>query len=531
MITSSSNRRLSKASFADVCTLESLIRHKWIAVALFLFGMIATGAFLFSRDRNFVSNARVFIRLGRESVTVDPTATAAGSMVQMNDSQKREIQSVIDIFNSNVMYEHIVDEVGVDQVLSFKEDKADQANEQAEPSSWMTSVKAQIPKLRDALTTLKLADPVNRRAKAISKLQKQIRIKSEADSNLVAVRVRSESPKLSQSIGNILLQHFEDLHLAAHRSAGAYSFFTEQVENARSDLQMAMDKLSDAKNKSALTSVADQRMILTEKLRGIELAMLTAHSDLQSTSAKTEDMQSTLDELPARMISTETVGLTNTSRDEMRGKLYVLEVELAELLSKFHVDHPSVIKKRDQLIESKAVYGEETVPPQTTTTSNPTRDAVKVQHLLAKADAAGSQARIAELENSKKQTLTEIRALNQSEAEIEAITRDVNVLDAKYRRYSESLEQSRIDGALQRDRLSSVNVIQKPTLEDHPVDLSNTIVTICGLFGSTLMALGAAFGTRYLRNDLANAEDVERELEIPVLSAIPDSRYRKVQLN
>ena len=54
---------------------------------------------------------------------------------------------------------------------------------------------------------------------------------------------------------------------------------------------------------------------------------------------------------------------------------------------------------------------------------------------------------------------------------------------------------------------------------------------VIGLVGSFLGAIGIAFGCRYLRNDLSTSEDVERELGLPVLGAIPSSRQKKVQFN
>jgi uncharacterized protein involved in exopolysaccharide biosynthesis len=486
-----------------------------------------TGVFLFSRDRSFDSNARVFIRLGRESVTVDPTAAVSGQMVQMSDSQKREIQSAIDIFHSNAMHESIVDKIGVDQILDY----SDEFTESNKSAAWIDAIKSQIPKIKAALAAVRLADPENRRAKAIAAVEKQIKVKSEADSNLLAIRVRSESPKLSQSIGEIMMEKFQDLHLKAHRAPGAFSFFTDQLEITKRELETAMLSLRDAKNASSMTSIADQRVVLTEKLKGIELAILQANGDLKGTTAKAVDMEATLGSLPDRLLTSETTGLTQTSRDEMRGKLYNLELELAELESKYKSDHPMVEKKSKQLVEARAVFGDENVMPQRTTASNPTRDAVKVQQLLSKADTASATARVEELENRRKAVLQEIRQLNEQENRIESLQREIAVLDVKYKRYSESLEQSRIDEALQRDRLSSVNVIQPPTFDDDPVDISNSIIALGGGFCSLLLGLGAAFARRYFRNDLANVDDVERELELPVLASIPISRLRKIQAN
>ena len=162
---------------------------------------------------------------------------------------------------------------------------------------------------------------------------------------------------------------------------------------------------------------------------------------------------------------------------------------------------------------------------------NTTRQGVKAQHLVSKAEGAGVAARFSELQKQREVVLEEIREVNRKELELTAMQREIDVLDLKFRKYSESLEQARIDEALQRDNLSSINVVQPPNFNDDPIDLSNTILVLAGFFGSLFCAVGAAFACRYLRNDLSTTEDVERELGIPVLGSVPKSRQRKVQFN
>ena len=520
------SRRQSRASFADVCTLESLFRHKVIAIGVFCLGIAATAAFLFGRDRSFESTSRVFIRTGRESVA-DASTTVTGQTVPISDAQKREMQSVQDILRSNVMFESILEKVGVEQILNY----SDEFTARNKPSPLVQSLKNQIPKLRAILASVRLADPENRRSKALESLSKQIKISAEENSNIASMRVRSESPKLSKQIGEVMLDRFRELHRDAHRAPGEFGFFSQQLDLVKQNLDEAMCKMRDSKNAAGFSSIADQKMVLTERMKGIDMGILASMSDMMGTAAKVGEMESTLASLPERVVSSEVDGLTNTSKDDMRGRLYGLQMEHAELLAKLTPNNPLVIVKKQQMADAQKLYGNEDVPSQTTTTMNTTRQDVKVQHLLSKAEGAGVAARVQELEKQRAMVLEEIREVNRKELELTSLQREIDMLDSKYRKYSDSLEQARIDEALQRDNLSSINVIQSPSFNDDPIDLSNTIVAIAGLLGSLFGAIGIAFACRYLRNDLSTSDDVERELGIPVLGAIPTARQKKVQFN
>ena len=136
-----------------------------------------------------------------------------------------------------------------------------------------------------------------------------------------------------------------------------------------------------------------------------------------------------------------------------------------------------------------------------------------------------------ELDEQRTQIEEEIRNLNAREVALIDLQRHVDVLDAKYRRYAESLEQARVDEALERDRLSSVNIIQAPTLNDDPVDFSNSLIALGGLIASVFAAIGAALGIEFLRHDIRSKTDVERQLNLPVLADVPFSRRQRVRLS
>lgn len=513
----------NKFDFVDVCNLESIFRHKGTALGVFILGALLTWGFLSLRQRNYDSNAKAFVRVGRESVTVDPTAAATGQMLQLSDSQKRAIQSSIDILQSDEMVHKLIEYFGTQRILGVKE------SDRESNYTAGTSVKRLLQKFKGQLAALNILEPKNEMTIAAGSLRKRINVRSEADSNVLSIRVRSEDPEFSQELNAKLLEIFREAHLKAHRSPGAFAFFTEQLELTRKEIAECSSKLSAVKNSSNVTSVSDKRSVLSEKLKAIELAMLTAKGDFESSVAKTTELGNAIESLPEKLVTSEIVGLTNTSKDDMRSKLYTLELELADLAARYTPEHPLVLNKRSQVEDAKRVHETETTESQKTTTTNPSREQFVVQRALAIADTASAKAKIQELESQQHKLESEVQSLNKSEAEIESLERDLAVLGAKHQRYSEALEQSRVDDALQAERLSSVNIIQAPTLELSPVDVSNTIIFMGGVFVSIVAAIGSTFILRYVKDELLTPQDVERELRVPVLATIPRGKDGSLQ--
>src|SRR4030067_3522912 len=89
--------KIPERSLRDVYYI--LFRHK-LKVILFFIAVIVTvtlGTFLASEI--YRSDAKLLVRLGRESVSLDPTATT-GPVISVGQQRENEIKSELEILNS-----------------------------------------------------------------------------------------------------------------------------------------------------------------------------------------------------------------------------------------------------------------------------------------------------------------------------------------------------------------------------------------------------------------------------------------------
>src|SRR5262245_51395800 len=93
-----------------------LFRHKSKFVFCFTLTVCASIAVIFFWPRKYRSESKLLVRLGRETVTLDPTATT-GQIVPVSVSRETEVSSVLETLRSRVMIEKLVDDVGPDAIL------------------------------------------------------------------------------------------------------------------------------------------------------------------------------------------------------------------------------------------------------------------------------------------------------------------------------------------------------------------------------------------------------------------------------
>src|SRR5262245_34110204 len=94
-------------------------RHKGKIIATFLAGLVVTLAYLAIAPRKFRSEAKLLVRQGRESITIDPTATT-GQFVAMSESREGELHAVAELIGSRAAAEKIVDDFGPGVILEKK---------------------------------------------------------------------------------------------------------------------------------------------------------------------------------------------------------------------------------------------------------------------------------------------------------------------------------------------------------------------------------------------------------------------------
>ena len=92
----------SDSPYAQSDLVFVLLRHKKKVLVFFCLTMGIVVGFLWLAPRKYQSEAKLFVRLGRESVTLDPTATT-GQTVAVNESRTSEINSVLEILKSRLM--------------------------------------------------------------------------------------------------------------------------------------------------------------------------------------------------------------------------------------------------------------------------------------------------------------------------------------------------------------------------------------------------------------------------------------------
>lgn len=385
----------------------TFFQHKRKMLVFFCVVMAVVIAGTFLSEEVYRSEAMLLVRLGRESVRLDPTATT-GQTIHISQSRESELNSELEILKSRELVEKIIDVIGVERLVGSS-DGVDKA------------------------------ESLDRHNSAVLKVMDKLEVKVLKNSNIISVSYEAGDPKLAQEVVTKLIELYLEKHIAVHQTPGSYKFFIEQSKHLRNELAQSEDKLWKLKNETGVSSVEEQREILLNRIGAAELEMETTEAELAASRAKVEALRKTLQP---------------TLLDE--------QATLLSLESKLEV-------QKRQLADMRA----------------------------------------------------ELKVLNDSEVKIAPLMREIDRQEADYLKYSEHLEQARIDQALEADRIVNISVVQLATLPLKPIRPRKVLNLALGFIAGVFGAIGLALFCAYLDHSIKTPEEAEDNLQLFALASIP----------
>ena len=459
-------------------SMLSIVRRQGLKSLLAFIAVLGlTVAYFAIATRTFRSEAKIFVRMGRESVVLDPTATSA-HMIAPADSRDSEVNAVQELLISRTLAEKIVDQFGADVIR--EKDLEKKGPSLGERMAWLEPYNLNPLRVYSA------------RDKAIVHFQKSLEAETVKRTSIVVVSYESGDAQLAHDILTFLVQAAREEHLSVHRTKGSQQFFVDQAELLRANVNRLEEQLRSLKDKTGLASLVTQREIQLQQIGSLQGDLVRARAEHDAASAEVVRRKQQFQNSPAMIVSEQVSGQPQTSRQALREKLYDLEMKEQELEVKLTAEAPLLAHIRKQAAEARRIAGEELATTQTTKGMNPARQAAELALQEREAQLASLAGRTGSLESKIAQGQEALKEINASEVSLGQLEREIDLARANYRKYAENLEQARIDQQLEQAKISSLNLLQAPSLSITPVSPKPSTTLALGFVAAVFSAIGVA---------------------------------------
>jgi uncharacterized protein involved in exopolysaccharide biosynthesis len=489
---------LPRTSLRDF--LRILFKRKTQILVFFFATFITVAAGTFLTRPTFQAVAQILVKLGRENIYV-PTSGSGSPVINYN--REEQINSEIEILKSRSLAMEVLRKLGPESVYDDIGDG---------PSG----IRAAILPSKASSTT-----PAE---KALLKMQKALDVQGIKKSNVIEVSFKHTDPQTAAAVVNQLANLFLDRHLDVYRTPQSYEFFQQQSEFLKTKLSEAEARLQDLKEQYDVTALNEQQSILLRQSAEMRTALNETLSRVVEVENRVGQLKQQLAAVPATIPQGEEIDNNPYLINTLEARLVELQLKEKDLLTKYTEESRLVKNVREEIriVTRKLAENEQKRYGRTRTGVNPTHQQLQQELLRSQADyqalLAKSAAQRAQLSDYKK----ELDQLNRVETAYNQLEQQVDVDRQNYKLYLTKFEESRISDAMDTQKIASVSLIEPAQIPLKPVSPKKMLNLVLGLFLGALGGLGLAFFLEYLDDSLGEIDDVEEQLQLPVLGVLPE---------
>lgn len=475
----------ARVTLRDLLTIAFHDRRR-IGIAVLL-GLLLTMLLAASMPRQYTAEASLLMRLGREYLYVPETGDPSTAQPLPYDREQTLVAEA-KILTSRDVLESVIAELGVANIYpQITENRTATALEQAQAARALgRSIKADLLK----------------------------------GSNLLQVGfshpdAQTSARVLDQIIDSYMQKRREVFSSASNGQAEA------ELAARRVQLNTAESRLQSFKQQRGIRAFAEEQSLLLAQRSEIEKRMTETRLALAQADGRRSALASQLGQIPAEVrLQSETA--RGEAAEAARKLLLELQLREREASSKYFDTESQVQDVRADIerVNAHLRMLEESPPQSVRIGRSPVRDGAESDLVRSAADLSQSQSGLAALATQRTAVDKRLAELAESESELRSLERERRLAEVQYEAAAKRLRDERVLTDLDAQRKSNVSVVQRPAVPTQAESKRGLVLTL-GVLLSLGLGLLVAFLSALWRDTFLTPADVQRELGLPLLGAIP----------
>jgi uncharacterized protein involved in exopolysaccharide biosynthesis len=349
-------------------------------------------------------------------------------------------------------------------------------------------------------------------ANALYMFQQNLTVKG-SPGNILEASFKGPNPAIAAKTINELVDCYMDKRGDTYRNPRALLFLEQKTEEYRKQLSEAEAGLKAFQGQSKIISFVEQRDFLLNRQRQLQADRFDNESKMAQTQERVAELEKQLPSIQKTSI------VAAESMSALENRLFGLELQEKELLSKYKEDNRFITNIREQI---QLLKNRLNSPRGSKQLVDPAYQDIQKQIVQNKAEYSALKTREKGLDEQIKKVALEITAFEAQESKYKQLERKVADSEEKYKTYLAKLEDARIHDELDSQKMTSVSVLERASAPLLPNNLPLPLVVyvlislLIGIAGS----LALAFSVEIISPGMSTPAQAERRLDLPVLVAI-----------
>lgn len=337
---------------------------------------------------------------------------------------------------------------------------------------------------------------------AILYLLDNISVNVKRGTNIFTIVAKAKTPEGAALIANTVAETYIEYTNSSiiNKAKSAYSYLETQVEKAKANMAENEDAMNKFKERKLIEASQSKKISIETKLAELEDKKQKIEVELNEIRRKRQDNND------------KNGSLSEIENTEKLQKLQELKGELAKILTVYTEEHPDA-----KLLQSKIekLENETKLKNVDKIAKNEANNDVQLNDYIYRLNALSNK--ITNQINSLKRDVLEIA---KTEIEYEKLARNYYRSRDEYTNMLAKLENAKVLNETQAigSEIRILDPAYPPTFSDKKLA---KIVTMIGFVASLLLGIGMTMIAEYFDTTVKNAEQIEKELGVPVLGVVP----------
>ena len=498
-------------------------------IATFVFVVIFAAAIVFGLvlSERYEAQMEILVEQGqlrRAEPVVTGGSNAQPIVNQQNTVTDAELNSEIALLRSQGVLRQVVVTCGLDSKPGFVESHLKYSLNFLANQKYIK----RFPKFTDWLQFDENVSEDRRIARAVNRLANKLQVGVIKMSDVIVVTYRSSDPELAAHVLQTLGDDYLKEHALVHRPPGGFTFFQQETEQARKNLEDAEAKLVNFSRDQGVASADVELNDALKRLNDVVAMQGQARALLSETHERLYNFQAHSRSIPARQLTQLKTSDNAQLLQQLKSTLLSLQLRRTELLTKFQPTYPSVREVDRQIIDTRTALNdaERSQWQEKTTDRDPNYEMVREETTRSQAELAGLNARSASLAQQRKIEEANVQQLQRQNVQQQDLLRNVKAAEDNYMLYLHKSEEARISDELDKLGILNVTIAQAATVPALPVHSGWWYIAL-GWILAMFASAGSAVVADKLDPTLRTTEEVEWMLDTPVLAALPRKSKRE----
>jgi len=347
-------------------------------------------------------------------------------------------------------------------------------------------------------------------AKLVKKFQDRLSIGGEKYSQILSIKYDSYDPQLAADIANAIAMAYMELGLESRLSVvkQATSWLTSRLVDLRRKLALSEKALQEFQIREGVIDTKSRQDVVSKKLSGITEQLVKAQTTLIEADIRYNQVQKI--ERNEKSYDALRPVLENTLIQKLKEEEALLVRQVGELEERYGAKHPRIIAAKSDLKEARVHLKLEIAK---------VVEGIEKEYEVAKEN----ERRLLILSEKIK---SKMRKSTGKEFELAKLERNVATNRQLYDIFLTRSKETNVSGNTDVTNVRIIDHAQPPV---KPVKPKKRLITLFAMFVGLFMGVTVAFVREHLDNTFKSQDDVERDLQLPVLGSVPLVNKKEIE--